>query len=116
MTFVRGVRRMVEWIVEAETLGDLVDGLWVGGKRLVRCKDCKHHEDEEPNMVYCPNMIGGWVDNNFYCGEGERSEDGQWEEPEINPCRGCIDYDRRGGCKSNGGCGRDEVKNGRDND
>ena len=27
------------------------------------------------------------------------------EEPEINPCRGCLDYDGKGGCKSNGGCG-----------
>ena len=27
-----------------------------------------------------------------------------WEEPEINPCRGCTDYDGHGGCKSNGGC------------
>lgn len=27
------------------------------------------------------------------------------EEPEINPCRGCKDYDGQGGCKSNGGCG-----------
>lgn len=34
----------------------------------------------------------------------ERSED-DWEEPEINPCRGCDDYDGRGGCKSHGGCG-----------
>ena len=30
-----------------------------------------------------------------------------WEEPEINPCRGCKDYDWNGGCKSNGGCGMD---------
>ena len=30
---------------------------------------------------------------------------GYWEEPEINPCRGCTDYDGHGGCKSNGGCG-----------
>lgn len=28
-----------------------------------------------------------------------------WEEPEINPCRGCTDYDGQGGCKSNGACG-----------
>lgn len=27
------------------------------------------------------------------------------EEPEINPCRGCEDYDGEGGCLSNGGCG-----------
>ena len=30
---------------------------------------------------------------------------GDVEEPEINPCRGCTDYDGQGGCKSNGGCG-----------
>ena len=35
---------------------------------------------------------------------GEPEEE---EEPEINPCRGCKDYDWRGGCKSNGGCGMD---------
>ena len=28
----------------------------------------------------------------------------QFEEPEINPCRGCEDYDGKGGCKSKGGC------------
>lgn len=28
-----------------------------------------------------------------------------YEEPEINPCRGCEDYDGKGGCISKGGCG-----------
>lgn len=32
--------------------------------------------------------------------------DKEWEEPEINPCRGCKDYNGRGGCLSNGGCGK----------
>lgn len=36
-----------------------------------------------------------------------RIDGDKWEEPEINPCRGCDDYDGRGGCKSNGGCGAD---------
>jgi len=27
-----------------------------------------------------------------------------YKESEINPCRGCDDYDGQGGCKSNGGC------------
>lgn len=36
----------------------------------------------------------------------EAQTGGDWEEPEINPCRGCDDYDGRGGCKSAGGCGR----------
>lgn len=42
------------------------------GKDVVLCKDCMHHEDEEPGMVYCPNFVSGWVSNMFYCGRGER--------------------------------------------
>lgn len=38
----------------------------------IHCIDCKHHKDEEPGMVYCPNIVGGWVSNNFYCGDAER--------------------------------------------
>ena len=41
---------------------------------VVRCKDCKHHEDEEIGMVYCSNMIGGWVVENWFCADGERKE------------------------------------------
>ena len=41
---------------------------------VVRCRECKHHEDEEIGMVYCPNMIGGWVVENWYCADGERKE------------------------------------------
>lgn len=39
---------------------------------------------------FCPN-----------CGAELRP---QFEEPEINPCRGCEDYDGKGGCKTKGGC------------
>ena len=42
---------------------------------LVRCKDCKWHEDEELGMVYCPNIVGGWVRENFYCGDGEQKDE-----------------------------------------
>ena len=41
---------------------------------VVRCKDCKHHENEEIGMVYCPNAIGGWVGENWFCADGERKE------------------------------------------
>lgn len=44
---------------------------------LVRCKDCKHHEYEEPGMIYCPNWVGGWVGEDFFCKAGERREDGE---------------------------------------
>lgn len=41
--------------------------------------------------VYIKDLKGDIVEKDFI-------------EPEINPCRGCEDYDGRGGCKSNGGC------------
>lgn len=47
----------------------------VNAIEAVRCIDCKHHEDEEPGMVYCPHIIGGWVTNDFFCAAGERKND-----------------------------------------
>lgn len=47
-----------------EDAGDLVT--------VVRCEKCAYHEDEEPGMVYCPRILGGWVSNEFFCGEGKR--------------------------------------------
>lgn len=46
---------------------------------VVRCKDCKYHEDEVPGMVWCPHIVGNWVNNNWFCAEGKRkgTEDGQ---------------------------------------
>ena len=41
---------------------------------VVRCKDCVYRGREEPGMVYCPNTVGGWVANNWFC-KGGRSED-----------------------------------------
>lgn len=40
-----------------------------------------------------------------YCPRCGAKMDDDRKEPEINPCRGCDDYDGRGGCKSYGGCG-----------
>lgn len=39
---------------------------------VVRCEECTYHEDEEPGMVYCPRILGGWVPNEFFCGDGKR--------------------------------------------
>ena len=38
----------------------------------------------------------------------------KWQEPEINPCRGCEDYDGNGGCKSSGGCAERSEENGKE--
>ena len=43
---------------------------------IIRCKDCIHHEDESPGMVYCPNQVGGWVGEDFFCADGERRDNG----------------------------------------
>lgn len=42
---------------------------------VVRCKDCRWKEQEQPGMVYCPATVGGWVDEEWFCKGGERSED-----------------------------------------
>ena len=66
----------MEWIVEAETLGDLVDGLWTGGKRLVRCKDCKWCDDAgKGRALICTNeYIDTDCHPDFYCGYGKRKD------------------------------------------
>ena len=41
---------------------------------VVRCRECKYHEDEEIGMVYCQNAVGGWVGEDWFCADGERKE------------------------------------------
>ena len=36
---------MSEWIVCAETVDDIVDGMFSLGNKIVRCKDCKRWDD-----------------------------------------------------------------------
>ena len=43
---------------------------------IVRCKDCKHGEIDDPdfpNQYYCHEGCG-WNDGNFFCSYGERKE------------------------------------------
>ena len=42
---------------------------------VVRCKDCRFHEDEQAGMVYCPEIVGGWVEDDWFCKGGERRTD-----------------------------------------
>ena len=42
--------------------------------KVVRCKDCKWHEDEEPSMVWCPIIVGSWGSEDGYCWWGERGD------------------------------------------
>lgn len=42
---------------------------------VVRCKDCRWREQEQPGMVYCPNVMGNWVEDDWFCADGERREE-----------------------------------------
>lgn len=46
----------------------------VDAVEVVRCRECKYHEEEGIEMVYYPNMIGGWVENEWFCANGKRKE------------------------------------------
>lgn len=58
-------------LVEACIKALVEDGTLV---EVVRCKDCRWKEQEQPGMVYCPATVGGWVDEDWFCKGGERSE------------------------------------------
>lgn len=64
---------MSEYIVREIDCGLATKQEIVG--ELVRCKDCRWHENEQPSMVYCPAVVGGWVDNDWFCKGGERKDD-----------------------------------------
>jgi hypothetical protein len=64
-----------------EEMADNRVSVWLGevptvdAVPVVRCKDCRWKEQEEPGMVYCPATVGGWVDEDWFCKGGERNED-----------------------------------------
>lgn len=66
-------------------------GRWIETLFGWRCSVCGEEQDYSVYFKHCPN-----------CGAKMK---GYFEEPEINPCRGCGDYDGKGGCISKGGCG-----------
>lgn len=51
-------------LMEAVPAADVVE--------VVRCRECRYREEEQPGMVYCPNTVGGWVDENWFCAGGEK--------------------------------------------
>lgn len=62
-SFGRGLSEIIDSIPTADVI------------EVVRCKDCKYKEIEQPGMVYCPMMVGSWVADDHFCKWGERRED-----------------------------------------
>lgn len=61
----------MEWIVEAETIEDLVDGQMVICEEIVRCKDCRYYKESER---WCRRLglVGAFAKDGF-CSRGERN-------------------------------------------
>ena len=61
------------WARAFEESADVVEyAPTIDAVEVVRCKDCRWHEREQPGMVYCPNTVGNWVEDDWYCKGGER--------------------------------------------
>lgn len=79
----------MEWIVEAETLSDLIDHgrCSIASQPLIRCKDCKHRREAECPMYHEEDVewdddgyieretiYHDWTEDDGYCDRGERRE------------------------------------------
>ena len=63
------------WARAFEESADVVEcAPTIDAVEVVRCKDCRWHEREQPGMVYCPNTVGNWVEDDWYCKGGERKD------------------------------------------
>ena len=63
---------MREWIIQAETIGNISDGYWYSnGEEIVRCKDCIYFRE-----YLCDRLKYSHVTNaDSFCSEGEREAD-----------------------------------------
>ena len=63
-------------LANVKTIGEVFaaiqDAPAEGVEKVVRCRECKYRKNEQPGMVYCPHMIGGWVAENWFCAGGEK--------------------------------------------
>lgn len=67
--------RLIELLLGVGFTGDhviaaaIADSLLANGVVVLpcRCEGCEYHTLEEPGMVYCPHLVGGWVSNDDFC-------------------------------------------------
>ena len=84
-------------------------GYWISDEARIKdqCSVCGLSVNwSQYKTPYCP-FCGAKMDAPTQKSVGNALEalDRWKKEPEINPCRGCEDYDGKGGCLSHGGCG-----------
>ena len=59
----------IHWFVSAESVLKVVLNLPSAQPELIRCKDCKYNGE-------CSIQFVANADDKFFCGEGERRQDG----------------------------------------
>ena len=64
----------MKWIVEAETLEDMLNDNYSIAVLLTECKDCKHRPDEA--WFGCPMASSGKWQLDGFCSFAERKTDG----------------------------------------
>lgn len=67
----------MEWIVEADSIKDVMNGHMVCFKRFIRCKDCYWWSKDQfsrDDMRWCYEH-GRYMPENFFCARGERNHD-----------------------------------------
>lgn len=73
------LRAKLTWLNEYDylhVLNDIKSLPTIDAVPVVRCKDCRFHEREQPGIVWCPNIVGSWMAEDGFCSMGERREDG----------------------------------------
>ncbi len=77
---VDNVPKFYEWLGKQPT---------VDAVPVTHCVDCKHSKQvngrvngQVVKLVWCDHLaeVGAWVENDFYCADGERRSDGQTED------------------------------------
>ena len=95
------VKKHGHWIERTKVYPDLLNDTTYN----YECSNCGYWDQHgaKVEVPYC-----------WHC--GAKMDEDELQELEINPCRGCDDYDGQGGCKSKGGCGAkmNEVEHGND--
>lgn len=64
--------RAVDW--DSEAYQAIINLPIIDAVPVVRCKDCRWKEQEQPGMVYCSATVGGWVDEDWFCKGGETDD------------------------------------------
>lgn len=62
-----------------QAMGFILNAPTIDAVPVVRCKDCKHGEIDDPDFpsqYYCHSGCG-WNKDDFYCAYGERKTDGE---------------------------------------